>query len=757
MKLNSPDQISNGQPHVFEFAEFSFDAAKKLLWRDGETVQLAPKACELLAVLIESAPQVLSKEELMNRVWSDTFVEEANLTHHISALRKALGEDKNGRKFIETIPRKGYRFVAEVKNASSFERAEITFNERAIMQVVEETTVETNDLPVSAKIKTPDVVPIAAPPLPKNPRRPVRALAAAGVLLIGTAAFFGWLWLAASPNKPAVTPQTITFKRLTPDIFALGGTISPDGKTVAFNLIENGSEAIWRKIVATGETAQLTPKHLSSESYCVQLRYSPDGQWLYFGCMETEGSQSSINGYRIPAQGGVPQKIIVNVRSDYTFSPDSKQVAFVRGERMLVTANADGSGGERVVAECDGKKRYFNTFLSGPGWSPDGRHLVISVINLDSGKEISELTDIDLQTNEERIIVSSADFGFGQIQWLADNSGLIVTTRADEGLPRRISHVSYPDGKITPLTNETNDYSVISLTKDSRTMVAHQNLGQANLWTAAANDLSRRKQITIGASARHGTQGLAFMPDGKIIYTSTQTGNLDLWEINPDGSGQRQLTNNSGTLNAAPQVTPDGRYIVFISNRSGSRQIWRMDAGGGNPVQLSIGKESWNSRLSPDGKWVYYLTTDNGQDNRAYRVSIEGGEAVSFDNRYYTAVPNFSPDGKRLLFKGREKEGASLYSDLTDTSSGARIKIPEAVSGEWLPDSKSVVFLKADAEMWKLDVAANKTVKIADFNPTIVSSFAVSFDGRNYVFALGNFTSEAVLIENFWNGGELKK
>ena len=94
-----------------EFGPFRLDPARRVLWREGEVVPLTPKALDVLAALCEQPGAVVTKDELMRRVWPDTFVEEANLTVHVSALRKALGTQPDGRPWIETVPRRGYRYV----------------------------------------------------------------------------------------------------------------------------------------------------------------------------------------------------------------------------------------------------------------------------------------------------------------------------------------------------------------------------------------------------------------------------------------------------------------------------------------------------------------------------------------------------------------------------------------------------------------------------------------------------------------------
>jgi DNA-binding winged helix-turn-helix (wHTH) protein len=106
--------MSSNSGQIYDFGPFRADVSERLLFRRDETVPLTPKAFDLLLVLVESDGHVLTKEELMNRVWPDSFVEEANLSHNIYKLREALGDGSSGEKYIETLPRRGYRFVAKV-------------------------------------------------------------------------------------------------------------------------------------------------------------------------------------------------------------------------------------------------------------------------------------------------------------------------------------------------------------------------------------------------------------------------------------------------------------------------------------------------------------------------------------------------------------------------------------------------------------------------------------------------------------------
>src|SRR5437762_14364599 len=132
--------------HFYDFGSYSVDASERLLLQGDEVVPLTPKAFEMLLVLLESSGHVLTKEELMKRVWPDTIVEEANLSHNIYKLREALGEGRNGEKFIETVPRRGYRFVAKVTEVRDAE-VEMLVAERTRASIVIEE--ETSDPPAT--------------------------------------------------------------------------------------------------------------------------------------------------------------------------------------------------------------------------------------------------------------------------------------------------------------------------------------------------------------------------------------------------------------------------------------------------------------------------------------------------------------------------------------------------------------------------------------------------------------------------------
>src|SRR4029453_9770800 len=174
----------------------------------------------------------------------------------------------------------------------------------------------------------------------------------------------------------------------------------------------------------------------------------------------------------------------------------------------------------------------------------------------------------------------------------------------------QVWHVAYPSGEARRITNDTNDYRGISLTSDSSSFVTVQTESISNIWVAPDRDVSRAIQVT--SNKNDGSQGLAWMPDGRIVFQSRASGNHDLWVTNADGTNQKQLTTEAGS-NIWPVVTPDGRYILFVSNRvEGRHSIWRMRTDGTDARALTVGEHKLYQAAS-DNQLVFYTSSINGK------------------------------------------------------------------------------------------------------------------------------------------------
>src|SRR5439155_25196441 len=167
--------------------------------------------------------------------------------------------------------------------------------------------------------------------------------------------------------------------------------------------------------------------------------------------------------------------------------------------------------------------------------------------------------------------------------------------------------------------SDSTDYVTLSLDKAADKMIATQLGNTFRLFSDNGRELSNLNNL---ASAR---TGVAFAPDGKIVYEGNDG---DIWTINPDGGEQRQLTNNA-LSDVYPRVSPDGRYIFFTSNRSGSTLVWRMNVDGSNQIQITKREGGYPAFVTPDRKWVYF---ESGLHQTLWRVSTEGGDETEVSN-----------------------------------------------------------------------------------------------------------------------------
>ncbi|HEY3138649.1 MAG TPA: winged helix-turn-helix domain-containing protein, partial [Blastocatellia bacterium] len=349
--------------HFYEFGSFRLDLHERILLRDGHPVPLTPKAFDTLLVLVENGGHIVEKGELMKQVWPDSFVEEVNLARHVSTLRKVLGDRSDDHLYIETIAKRGYRFVASVREVQDGD-ADLIVEEHTRSSISIEEEEEHYDLSEipnsSAYIATPKSIHIAEAsgqlasvttkvmPGTKQRRAARWVVVGAGALIVLAIAF----WLYRSLTKPIAPFQTIKIAKLTNTGKATDAVISPDGKYVAYVAEEGGQRGIWLRQVASSSDIQIVPP---SQDWCGGLTFSPDGNYIYYG---RNDGKNPAGFYKVPVLGGPPKKLMEIVSSPITFSPDGKRFAFVRrypskGETALIIANADGTGEQRIAARKD--------------------------------------------------------------------------------------------------------------------------------------------------------------------------------------------------------------------------------------------------------------------------------------------------------------------------------------------------------------------------------------------------------------------
>jgi serine/threonine protein kinase len=572
-----------------------------------------------------------------------------------------------------------------------------------------------------------------------------RAIIAAVVGAIAITAVIRLLLQSGAKPNPR---QRVTLKRLTPDIYAIDPTLSPNGEYLAYSKLEKGQASIWLKSMVDGNAVQTMPPNIEGYN---GLQFSPDGKQLYFLTYHRDSPNGTI--CRVPTLGGTPQDIARDVFSPFALSPDGKQLAFVRA-RSLVIVGADGQS-ERELIKLTSGTEYFTTWGSQLSWSPDGSRIVVCGGSNEPGHYDAELFEISVSDGERRTLPTPDWNIIEDATWLADGTSLLVTAQEKEGDPFQIWRVAYPNGETSRVTQDSNNYEGITLTADSHTLVAKQTFSRQNIWLASLSDTKNAQQLTSSAVAADGYSGIAFAPDNTIVFTSPRSGNIDLWKMNEDGSNQQQLTVNAGHVNRRPSVTPDGRYIVFASSRTGTMHLWRMDADGRNGMRLTDSASNEDLPfLSADGQWIYYQSYNEGGP-ATMKVSINGGSSVHVSSDITTSDAVLSPDGKLLACGVYVDKSENPWKVAIIPSQGGKtLKLLDVPAfrnfKRWTNDSKSLIYITGPrAELWQQPIDGRPPTKLFTLSNERLYYFAISPDFKKIAYSLGNEFSEAVLISNW--------
>lgn len=543
--------------------------------------------------------------------------------------------------------------------------------------------------------------------------------------------------------NPAPAFQTMKVTRLTSNGKSSGAIISPDGKYVVHIINEAGKKSLWVRQVATSSNVEIRPP---ADVEYLGTTFSNDGNFVYFVALE----KSRLIGvlYQIPVLGGNPKKIIEDVDTAISFSPDGSRFVFQRGvlnpsESRLIVANADGTG-EQVLAA----RKLPHTY-SIPAWSPDGKTIACPASD---GARMT-VVGVSVEDGAERNITAEKWPFVGKIGWFPDNSGLAMIVADQTSRLRQIWHLSYPKGETRRITNDLNDYGGMSLTADGKSLAVAQTDAITNLWLAPRNDPNRARQITFGAGKY---SQISWTPDGKIVYATTAAGSGDIWMMNADGSDQKQLTSSTG-VSIYPAVSPDGRYIIFASNRGSASNIlniWRMNSDGSNPKQLTNGSGEFGGTVTPDGNWVVYSSIEAFGNQKLWKVSIEGGEPVQLSEKT-TALPAVSPDGKYIACVYWEEQLDSPFGiGVIPIEGGPPVKFFKLLQGsvKWTADGSGLTYIQDQSgvsNIWVQPLAGGAPKQLTDFKSDRITHFDWSRDGKQLALSRGIFTSDVVLISNF--------
>jgi eukaryotic-like serine/threonine-protein kinase len=578
---------------------------------------------------------------------------------------------------------------------------------------------------------------------PVVPPRPAVRWVPIGAIALAFIAAATWYMVAGKNGSKAPATFTIDhFDRLTTTGSVSLAAISPDGKYVVHVKGNQGDPSLWVRQTATPSDVQIVaPAPVIYDG----VGFSPDGNYVYYNTYPRPGGGLATL-YRVPVLGGTPSIVLADVDSVIAFSPDAKSFAFARGVPSkgttgVLIAKADGTG-LRELATLPLPARFQ---LETPAWSPDGRTLLASATK---GAATSAVYAVDAQSGRVSEVPGEWTT-IRSVQWMPDSRSFILdgTDVAVQAASLQVWRVSYPEGTRARVTNDLNTYLSASLSADGLSLAAVQNEVTASIELSTFPDLTEWRRLTGEPGRADGTAGIAWLPDGRIVYTSSASAPSQLWIINADGSNAHQLT-TTVPVAQNPSTPADGRWIYFDTVVSAGRCIYRIAPDGSGLAQITHGGNETHPIVSADGSTVFFSLLQ-GAGTRAARVPSEGGEPVIISKGNFTPT-DISPDGAHLVGATWSEEHRRSVVALMAAAGGEPTLVPDipVPTATFSADGRALLFpdlRSRPMRMMRRPLPDGVPAYIGPPLPTVTFGGALSRDGR-LAISHGSQQSDVVLI-----------
>jgi serine/threonine protein kinase len=541
--------------------------------------------------------------------------------------------------------------------------------------------------------------------------------------------------------------------------------ISPDGKYLLFTKRETGLESLWLRNVPTSSDTQVVAP---SPNRFATLSFSPDGNYLYF---LQAGDKTGLYNllFRAPVLGGTPKLLGRDVDAQPVFAPDGKRIIYIRCNNpepnmcRWLSANIDG-GDEQVLAT-----RPIDTGIpAGLTWSPDGKRIAFSLAFAASASS-QTLPVFDVAKNRETPLFNFPDKRLVDTKWMPDGRGIVIVYRdkATNFSRGQLGFVSYPEGKLEPVTNDTSNYNTVTVSSDGKTLTTIQSQVVSELDLLPAAGGSAAAPVPGAAKLLQQTTGASWLTDSEILI-STPT---KLVRLSRDGSKQTELFSDNNAAIAGAIVCGNGRYIVFRmagheSNPAG--RLFRVDADGSNLKQLTNGQSDGAPVCSPGSKFVYFF---DRQTSQAARIPLEGGNAeavnmsfpkggarfpisgISHDDHLllsFTSIPDPATNTYKTKIVIARTDSPGTTISVLDAD--PRLNVTNGGFPHFTPDGQAVVYSVASENnvdnVWLQPLDGKPGHQITQFTSDSIFGFGWSPDGKNLAVGRGHVESDVVLLRD---------
>jgi Tol biopolymer transport system component/DNA-binding winged helix-turn-helix (wHTH) protein len=720
---------SHHPPTIISFDPFEADLQTQELRKQGVRLHLPGQSFQILKILLERPGELATREELHKALWpSETFVDfEHGVNAAVNRLREVLGDSADTPHLIETLPRRGYRFIGTITQSP---------NAPGVSCGTDSSTSG------------------SFPRLPGALSK--RWVRVAGVALVVLAVASGVLFLAARWHRQPDL-EIVPFTTL-PE-FESAPSFSPDGSQIAFAYLHDGLKRQDIFVKAIGDEKMLQLTEPPGRSGCPQ--WSPDGRLIAYSYYQP--ASPGIRKwaiYLMTPLGGARRKLLDVLGPERpnlllaclaSWSRDSKSVIYAD------KPSPDEPSGIFIADVADPKPRRLT---AAPKFTDD-RNPSIS----HDGKQLAFLRETDYATRDIYIVTVSGGaprrltFRKASVHrptWTSDDKRILFTD-AGGGFGYHNDLYSVPVSGGTPerLPFSNHDASDAAISAQGDKLLYVKGTFDANIWKVSLSDSAEPPTKFIASSLSD--TGPDFSPDGsKIAFVADRNGSFAIWICNADGSNPMQLSEvrQGGT----PRWSPDGRQIAFDSRGKGRSHIYIVPAEGGTPAQLTeddfVGQvPSW----SGDGNWIYF-SSDRSGSWEIWKVSLRTKEAVQV-TRHGGINAQESADGKFVYYDKPAQPVASWTLSkpglwVMPVSGGPEKLILSDPDRFWHVRAEGIYYV-VDAEphprvqLYRFATGKVTTVGHLDKPAYGAPGLAISPDGRALLYGqVDTYTSDLMLVKN---------
>jgi Tol biopolymer transport system component/phage shock protein PspC (stress-responsive transcriptional regulator)/predicted Ser/Thr protein kinase len=572
------------------------------------------------------------------------------------------------------------------------------------------------------------------------------------ILVLVVAALLAAVLYFWSGGRPRTDFSSIRMQRITTTGQSVSAALSFDGRYIAYCEVNNGKKSLWLRQLASTNSVQLLP---SAPRPMLIPEFTPDGSFIdYLERVNPTDKFGSL--YQIPVLGGTPHKLVDHIDSLVTFSPDGRQMAFVRndgvkGESFLILADPSGAQETRLATRRIGND--IGPFDS-PSWAPDGRTIAVSVADPASDGLYIHLLNVSVRDGSATPFSPVHWRTVNDMRWLPDGSGMLIAAQEKTGAPQQIYWNAEGSGEVRKITGDVNSYLSLAVASDSRSFLAVQSDMNVNLWVAPANDPDAAVKVTSGRM--DGIGGLAWTTDGRIVYQGNAGDSYQIWMVNADGSAAHQVTNDR-YFHTQPAVCESGHSIVFESDPTGIHHLFKTDLDGNNLMQITKGAGEGSPSCRIQSGELVFSGTDPKGHTLLYEMELGGASPVALSDQLLISKPVYSPDGTRILAALMDPKTGTIKGSLVPASGGAPLysrDIPSTLDPMgilgWTADGRSFAALDDRSgipNLWTFPFDGSPGKQITHFQRSEIHGFAWSPDGKRMALSRGPIEENVVLIK----------